>query len=152
MSDQSDLRNFQRSLNENDDEKNHYLSNQIENDIENDLENDLSEEESEILSPKKSKTKTSKTKSSKTTKVDAMLMEQLIIQQKAYLKAQRTIYKLRNEIDTEEVKNRYVKLDLNNAQVRIGELTKMREKFYKLIGVNVFVLFLVISILTSRIF
>ena len=29
MSDQSDLRNFQRSLNENDDEKNHYLSNQI---------------------------------------------------------------------------------------------------------------------------
>lgn len=54
----------------------------------------------------------------------SMLMEQLVAQQQAYLKSQRKVYKLQGEIDTNEVRERYLKLDLNNAQVKVEELEK----------------------------
>jgi hypothetical protein len=53
---------------------------------------------------------------------NTMLMEQLVAQQKAFLKSQRKVYKLKAEIDTTEVRERYLKLDLNNAQVAVEEL------------------------------
>jgi len=45
------------------------------------------------------------------------ILSELIHQQKLYLKSQRKIYKLKNQIDVEEVRTRYLKLELNNAQV-----------------------------------
>ena len=57
-----------------------------------------------------------------------MLLEQTISQQNLYLKAQKTISKLRTEIDIEEVKTRYLKLDMNNLQVKLDqEFEKNRE-------------------------
>ena len=113
MAAQSDLKNYQRSLDEDQEEKRRFAD--VEEDTESESE---SEEAIKIVPPKKAK---------KRSQIDTMLMEQLIAQQKAYLKAQKTIYKLRTEIDTEEVKTRYVKLDLNNAEVRITELTANAE-------------------------
>lgn len=120
----SHLKKFQHSLNENTDEKNQFINSKIQSDSDIEIESD-SESESETVTltipPKKTK---------RENHIDFLLMEQLIKQQKAYLKAQKTIYKLQTEIDTEEVKTRYIKLDLNNAQVRIEDLNKYVSKFY----------------------
>lgn len=141
MANQSELKNFQRSLNEDDEKKGHYINAEVEDDTD-----DSEDEAIKIVAPRKPKKKSH---------VDTMLMEELITQQKAYLKAQKTIYKLRTEIDSEEVKTRYIKLDLNNAQVRITELSTQQQetlrKFYKLIAVNIVVFFLLLSIMFSRI-
>lgn len=125
-----EVRNFQRSLNEDSDEKYRFVNADVE---ESDSE-DSEEEDTEaikIVPPKKAK---------KQSHIDKMLMTQLVAQQKAYLRAQKTIYKLRTEIDTEEVKSRYIKLDLNNAQVKIEELGAYQGKYYKSIIVNVIML------------
>lgn len=148
MTTQSNLKNFQRSLDENEDEKRHYVNAEVEESESDDSESENEEQEAiKIVAPRKQKKKSN---------VDTMLMEQLISQQKSYLKAQRTIYKLRTEIDTEEVKTRYLKLDLNNAEVRISELTTthqtIEKKFYKLVVANATVLFLLLSVLFARLF
>jgi hypothetical protein len=124
------LANFQRSLNENAEEKNQFI-----NAGNSDSDSESESETVRLVLPKKTK---------REHPIDAMLMEQLIKQQKAYLKAQKTIYKLQTEIDTEEVKTRYIKLDLNNAQVRIEELNKYVMKFYYACAV-IFFLFTVFS-------
>ena len=49
------------------------------------------------------------------------LLQELVAQQKLYLQSQRKVMKLKTEIDTEEVRTRYLKLDLNNAQVTSEE-------------------------------
>ena len=137
----SDLKNFQRYLDVNEDEKRHFVNNEVVSD---------SDEESDtikIVHPKKYKKKNG---------VDIMLMEQLISQQNAYLKAQKEIYKLHTEIDTEEIKTRYLKLDLNNIQVNVELLTKQRDessqKYLKIVIFNLSIAFLMVSILISRIF
>lgn len=137
----SDLKNFQRYLDVNEDEKRHFVNNEVVSD---------SDEESDtikIVHPKKYKKKNG---------VDIMLMEQLISQQNAYLKAQKEIYKLHTEIDTEEIKTRYLKLDLNNTQVNVELLTKQRDessqKYLKIVIFNLSIAFLMVSILISRIF
>ncbi len=65
-----------------------------------------------------------------------------IQQQHQYLKAQKTIYNLKNEIDTEEVRSRYLKLDLNNAQVKIVEmkqkLLKNQKDIHRSMIINIF--------------
>jgi hypothetical protein len=127
MANQSEVKNFQRSLNEDVDEKNRFINAEVE-----ESDEDSESEGIRIVAPKKTK---------KRSQIDTMLMEQLIAQQKAYLKAQKTIYKLRNEIDTEEVKTRYIKLDLNNAQVKVDELTlsqkEYRNKYYTAYTINI---------------
>lgn len=146
MATQSELKNFQRSLDEDVEEKRRYVD--AEADVTEDEDTEDEEQEAiKIVAPRKPKKKSN---------VDTMLMEQLIAQQKAYLKAQRAIYKLRTEIDTEEVKTRYIKLDLNNAQVRIGELTAenqiTQKKFYKLVVADIAVFFMIFAVLISRLF
>lgn len=58
------------------------------------------------------------------------LLQELVNHQKMYISSQRKVMKLKTEIDTEEVRTRYLKLDLNNAQVLADErkdrLTKMK--------------------------
>jgi hypothetical protein len=49
------------------------------------------------------------------------LLQELVNQQKLYISSQRKVMKLQTEVDTEEVKTRYLKLDLNTAQVLADE-------------------------------
>ena len=55
--------------------------------------------------------------------IDNLLMKELLKQQNKYMEAQKNIYELQKEIDVEEVKSRYQALDLNNAQIKVEELT-----------------------------
>lgn len=50
-------------------------------------------------------------------KTNTVILQQLFKQQNVVLNSQRTIYKLKNEINREELKMRYLKLDLNNYQI-----------------------------------
>lgn len=59
------------------------------------------------------------------------IFRQLIKQQNAYLKSQKKIYELKSEIDTEEVKTRYLKLDLNNMQLEKTELQESNKTLNK---------------------
>jgi hypothetical protein len=56
-------------------------------------------------------------KQNKKNHIEEMMLQQFISQQQEYLLAQKKIYKLKTTINTEEVKTRYLKLDLNNVQV-----------------------------------
>jgi len=49
------------------------------------------------------------------------LLQELITQQKMYLKSQMKVMLLKSERDVEEVRTRYLKLDLNNSQVAVEE-------------------------------
>jgi len=144
MASQCELKNFQRSLDEDAEEKHRFVNAEVE-DSEEDSESEA--EAIKIVAPKKPK---------KSSQIDTMLMEQLIAQQKAYLKAQKTIYKLRTEIDTEEVKTRYIKLDLNNEQVKVTELTLSRkeyqQKYYKLCAINAAFAFIIFACILARLF
>ena len=108
----SDLKKFQSNLDSDKEAKNMFVSKEKE-DSENDSNSEEDEEEHiKIVAPRKIK---------KGSAIDTMLFEQTIAQQKAYLKSQKTIYRLQSEIDTEEVKTRYLKLELNNLQVRLDD-------------------------------
>lgn len=126
-----ELKKYQKELKNNDDDKKHFINSNI-----SDIDSD-SGSESEIEQPLKIVSR-----KKKSSHIDTMLMEHLISQQKAFLKAKSKIYKLRNEIDTEEVKTRYIKLDLNNAQVKIDELNHFQKKFYQAC-IGCFVLFFI---------
>jgi hypothetical protein len=62
------------------------------------------------------------------------LLQELVAQQKLYLRSQRKVMKLKTEMETEEVRTRYLKLDLNNAQVtseeRKEKLKTLKELHY----------------------
>lgn len=117
----AEVKNFQRDLDGDREAKNRFVD--AEDDSVSCSEDNSSDEEEEqikIVAPRKKK------KSA----IDTMLLEQTLNQQKSYIKAQKTIYKLRSEVDTEEVKMRYLKLDLNNVQVKLDEaLVKNKELF-----------------------
>lgn len=119
MDNQTNIPNYQKTLNDSAESKKRFL----ESETPYESESDSSESEKEV---KVQKTVTKHRKVSNG--IDMLLMEQYIQQQHQYLKAQKTIYKLKNEIDTEEVRSRYLKLDLNNAQVKIVE---MKQKLLK---------------------
>jgi hypothetical protein len=131
MDNQSNLSNYQKSLNDSADSKKRFLES------EGISESESSESEKEV---KVQKTVTKHRKVSNG--IDMLLMEQYIQQQQQYLKAQKTIYKLKNEIDTEEVRSRYLKLDLNNAQVKIVEmkqkLLKNQNNIHRSTVINIF--------------
>lgn len=58
-----------------------------------------------------------------------ILLEELVKIQAKYVESQREVFELRSERDSEDVKTRYVKLDLNNAVVKAEEEKESREKF-----------------------
>jgi hypothetical protein len=112
----SELKKFQTNLDCDKEAKNMFV-NKERDDVSDDEsisddEEEVVQEHIKIMAPRKSK---------KGSAIDAMLFEQTIAQQKAYLKAQKTIYRLQSEIDTEEVKTRYLKLELNNLEVKLSE-------------------------------
>lgn len=59
-----------------------------------------------------------------------LITAQYIIQQDQLMKAQKKISKLQNEIDVEEVKRRYLNLDLVNIQVKHDEVQELLTKKY----------------------
>lgn len=127
MSQTKELKNFQTNLNMDKETKQQFVDKEIEDEHkfeEESISDSSSSEEEEhikIIAPRK------KGKSG----LDQLLLEQTISQQKAYLKAQKTISKLRSEIDTEEVKTRYLKLDLNNLQVKLDEEVEKNKEMNK---------------------
>jgi hypothetical protein len=107
----SELKKFQTNLDSDKEVKNMFVAKEnIESEDESNSEEE--DEHIKIIAPRKIK---------KGSAIDTMLFEQTIAQQKAYLKSQKTIYRLQSEIDTEEVKTRYLKLELNNLQVRLDD-------------------------------
>jgi hypothetical protein len=117
----AEVKNFQRDLDGDREAKNRFVDAEEDSvSCSEDNSSDEEEEQIKIVAPRKKK------KSA----IDTMLLEQTLNQQKSYIKAQKTIYKLRSEVDTEEVKMRYLKLDLNNVQVKLDEaLVKNKELF-----------------------
>jgi hypothetical protein len=105
----SEVKNFQRNLNADRDAQSHFVG--AEGPDPEESSTDEEDERIKIVAPRRKKK----------SPLDAMLLEQSISLQRDCLKSQKTIYKLRSEIDTEEVKSRYLKLDLNNLQVRLDE-------------------------------
>jgi hypothetical protein len=111
-----ELKNFQNTLSTNNEMKQNFVdSKQNESSSEDDSDSGSDCDHIKISSQRK------KNKNNKNKNLENMLLEQSIIQQNAFLKAQKTIYKLKSEIDSEEVKTRYLKLELNSLQVELRE-------------------------------
>lgn len=122
----SELRKFQRSLDESREEKEHFVDAQSMASSDDDNSNDDSEDET------KTNIQLVQPKHSKKNNIDVLLMNQLILQQNINMRAQKTIYKLKTEINTEEVKTRYLKLDLNNEQVKNEKLQTYKDRYYRI--------------------
>lgn len=119
MSEMKELKNFQANLNSDRDAKQQYIDKQVDTEDESITDDSDVEEPIKIIAPRKKGGKSG---------LDKMLLEQTISQQNLYLKAQKTISKLRTEIDIEEVKTRYLKLDMNNLEVKLDqEIEKNKE-------------------------
>ena len=119
MSSEQEIKKYQRQLDNDMESKNMFVNNSSNDSDDTENESDSDDKAIGIIPlPKKHKS----------SRLDNMLMEQLIKQQKAYLNAQKTIYKLKNEIETEEIKMRYLKLDLNNSQVKTEETIEDNKK------------------------
>jgi hypothetical protein len=106
MSKHPEVKNYQKNLDKSEENKKHYVQAEVDSDY------DSSSDEEKAPSIAKSSNHP----------LSGKLFQRLLEQQEANMRAQKLIYKLRKEIDTEEVQTRYIKLDLNNAQVKIGEL------------------------------
>jgi len=113
----TDVKDYQRDLNTNESSKRHFIDADADDESEDSDQNEV-----RIIAPVRNRKKGH---------LDEMVMEQLLAQQRAYIKAQKRICKLQTEIDTEEVRTRYLKLDLNNAQVKADEEKETRLKVEK---------------------
>lgn len=117
------LKEFQHDLNKDKETKQNFVNASDEHDEDSESSDESSDEDSHIkIVSRKAKKKYS---------FESDLMERLVSQQKAYVKAQKTIFKLRSENEIEEVKMRYLKLDLNNAQVLLDEEKELTKKLKK---------------------
>ncbi len=110
----SDVKTFQQSLNRDNETKHQYI------DAENE-ENSSDDEQDDNDIPLVRIASDSNTNRKKKDNMEIVLMNQLVNQQNAYLKAQKKIFKLQSTIDTEEVKSRYTVLELNNVQVKLDD-------------------------------
>lgn len=116
---QRPVRNLQNKLSHSIDNRNDFL-NASNSSAESDSDSE-SQRSCRIVVPKYHRKKDPST----------LLLEQLVAQQQAFLKSQRKVYKLKGEIDTNEVRERYLKLDLNNAQVEVEELKEKKKNTEK---------------------
>lgn len=107
------LKKFQKQLQNDSEAKTNFISGGDDDD-KYDSESESDNEELKITLPKK--------KSKHSSSVNELL-QQLSAQHQHIFKIQKKMYSLKNEIDRQEHACRYLKLDLNNAQV-ITEETK----------------------------
>ena len=111
----NELKNFQNNLKNNKDTSSKFIHNNNEGDC-----SDCSEEGSgnntyNIKIPGK------KSGKSGNNNINYNLLCQIINQQNTISKIQKKMYKLQSELDQEEIKSRYTRLELNNTQVDIDE-------------------------------
>ena len=110
-----EVKNFQKKLDNNEEVKKAFIFSE-------NSDTDLSSEDEIQIS--KSKVKEP---------ISNKLFHRLVEQQETINKIQKLVYKLKAELSTEEIEARYVKLDLNNAQVKIEDLkTKLKDTQDKL--------------------
>lgn len=110
----SEIKKFQVNLDSDKEAKNMFIDNEVKSDSDNCSSED--EDKVKVITHRKSGKKGA---------IDTMLFERMVTQQHEFLKAKKTIYRLQSEIDIEEVKTRYLKLDLNNLQVQLdSEIVK----------------------------
>jgi hypothetical protein len=114
----SNVNMFQKIINEDQEIRSSYI--QAEND--SDSEEEEEEESCKIIIPPRPK--------SKHTDTSKELLFEMIRQNTILLKTQKKMYKIQAELDKEEVSSRYLKLDLNNIQVKLEE-TNDKIKIYK---------------------
>jgi len=100
------INEFQEEFAHNEDERNHFVNATVEDNSDGDDTNKI-----QISLPKKDKK----------TGIEEIMITQLVVQQNLFLNAQKKLCNLQIEIDTEEVKKRYLTLDLNNEQVSHNE-------------------------------
>jgi septum formation topological specificity factor MinE len=105
---QNDLNMFQKNLNNDVDLKRSFIAN---DDICNSDEDE--EDACKIIFPTRSKRTNNDTSQE--------LLFQLLKQTNSLSKTREKMYELQSEIDREEIITRYIKLDLNNAQVSFDE-------------------------------
>ena len=110
----ANLSNFQKNLGANKEIQANYLEAEVDDGFDSD------KEEVRVVLPKHKKRSDPSTE----------LLNQLIKQNEALSNAQRKAYKLQSELDKEEIISRYIKLDLNNTQVKLEE-TSTKMKSYK---------------------
>jgi len=110
MSSEQELKNFRKNLDTNKDDQDFYVNSEVTEDETDSSDTEILEHDTLFIPPKKS------------SKMNSVLLQQLFKQQNVILNAQRTIYKLKNDLNKEELKMRYLKLDLNNSQLQSEEL------------------------------
>jgi hypothetical protein len=122
----AELKKLQKDLKSNDETKKQYVNARQEESSEE------SGDELRIVAPRRSKK----------SQVDTMLVEELVHQQKMYVEAGERISELSMEVDREETKNRYLTLDLSNAQLKIEELSHYQKETWILRAlIAVYILF-----------
>ena len=123
---QEPVKNLQEKLSKDSDLKREYIENSYSSDDEENSfsssEEDNFQESCRVMIPKKKRKKRHSTD---------FLLHELISQQKTYMIAQKKVMKLKSQIDIDEVRTRYIKLDLNNVQVEASELKEKLKKLEK---------------------
>jgi hypothetical protein len=105
----SNVNMFQKVLDEDTEIRSSYL--QAENDSDEDDEEE--DDACKIIIPSRPK--------NKHTDTSQELLFQLMRQNQVLSKTQKKMYQLKAELDKEEITSRYIKLDLNNAYVKLDE-------------------------------
>lgn len=112
---QENITSFQKNLNDNKEDQTQFIYNKDDSDIDSDSEYNLT-------LPKKAK---------KGDTINYELLYQIINQQNNISNVKKKVYKLQSELDQTEIKTRYLKLDLNNAQIEISEYKEQQKDINK---------------------
>ena len=115
------LNMFQRNLNQDNELKSSYIN--AENSDSEDSESEIEESTNacKIVFPNSNRSKNKKLDTSQE------LLSQLIKQHQVSSNTQKKMYKLQSELDKEEITSRYIKLDLNNTQIKLEEYKEQLE-------------------------
>ena len=106
------LNDLQNNLNNDDEVKSSYINSKL-----SESESDSSDSESEkckVIIPRRKKH----------FNANQELLTQVFTLQQTVSKLHKKMYKIKGEIDSEEIKSRYTKLDLNNLQIKKESLLK----------------------------
>ena len=120
QSNNSTLHMFQKNLNEDTELKSSYI-NAENSESDSEYSDDTNEPTNacKIVFPNRSKSKNIHTSQE--------LLSQLIKQHQVISNIQKKMYKLKSELDKEEITSRYIKLDLNNTQIKFEESKEQLE-------------------------
>ena len=110
----NNLHMFQKNLDKNKELKEFFVSAEKDEESEESDSSDSEGKEMKIVLPKRKK---------KNADTSQELLFQLINQHKTLSMAQKKLYKVKTQLESLEITSRYVKLDLNNAQVKLEEMT-----------------------------